>query len=698
MKLKWNLADEILEEMPKGPGQLSFHHTRPSVTAAEHGRTIMKLDPETLTLWMPEKEEISLEGLAAAKAQGNELVLTYEDDTTRQVHASRHAGQIAHLLQGLLSHTKPVQLTPVTPTAQLEADKRYDKEAAALAVTEITAQQLYDQSKAYGQVNDRASEWNALTRAAELSHPDAHFQLATYLATGMYGHKADPAAAYHHMEQAAHLGHKDAPYYLANWNRTGFGTDKNLEQAVLWYKQDESPKALTQLALLYGDELHDTEKAVEAATRALAMTKVAKTREILTKKLDLWSLPENHEEKEILQAFRTSQAQAHPAAPLKVTAADLMEQAAQYAQVEDRESEWNCLVRAAELSHPKAHYQLATYLATGMYGHPADPETAFEHMRDAADLGNPDAAYYLGSWSRNGFGTEKDLDQAEFWLKKDNTLKGKIQLALLYGDDRQEPEKAIALADEILGETKVDHTTKVMTARKAKWRQAQDALKLASGRNLRIAHVLNDAKEYDLAAEFLEKAAPYSVEAKYLLGLLYLKGQGVPADKEKAREYLEAAADLQPDSLYYLTYLENDQNKAREYGEKYLEKGTNEEFKEQVRHFLHPESPESLRRKGLEKLQSGDESGLDLLKQAADGNDETAKLLWAEAMLDKEPEAAVKILKEEADKGVPDAMALMAYAYANGLGVARDAWKAQWLLQRAASRGSRLARQWITRS
>lgn len=696
MKLTWNLTEDILRQLPKGAGQLSFHYTRPAITATEHGHTLMVLDPDMLTLHMPEKVQIPLEGLRTVTADKTGLVLTYEDDTVIRAHASQYASQIARLLSGMLQQKRPVHIPAGNEKEELEAARRYQKGEAALKVDSISGQELYEEAVAYAQVNDRTREWKALKRAAELSHPDAHYQMAVYLAAGMYGQAADPVSAYHHMEQAAHLGNKSAPYYLANWYRTGFGTEKDLEKAVLWYQQDDSVKSLVQLAMLYGDELHDRKKAVETAGEALAKTQVAKTREILQKKLEAWSQLENEEEKEGLQAWTNYHSHIQASPQLKVTAADLMEQAKEYAQVEDREAEWNCLVRAAHLNHPQAHYQLGTYLATGMYSHPTDPQGAFVHMRNAADLGNPDAAYYLGSWSRTGFGTEKDLKQAEFWLKKDDTLKGKIQLALLYGDDLEDYGKAISLADEILAASQVVHTKKVMGKKKAGWQKRQDALRLEAGKDLRIAHVLNDAKEYDLAAEFLEKAAPYSVEARYLLGLLYLKGQGVPADKNKAREYLSTATDLQPESLYYLTYLEEDKDKAREYGEAYLKKGTNLAHKGQVQQYLHPDSPASLRRKGVELLENGDMSGVKVLKQAADGGDAQARLLWAQAMLEKDPGQAVSVLKEEADKGVADAMALLAYCYANGLGVVRDGWRAQWLLQRAAANGSRIAREWIT--
>ena len=699
MKLIWNAADQVLAQLPKGAGQLSMHLHRPMIEGREHNRTLMTLTPHKLTLYMPEKTELTMEGLESAAAQHNELILIYDDGTCIRAHAGSYANQIAQLLDGLLkdepatSPYKSDELSHDEAVREHQSGKTYIDEEQKKA-DKLTADQYYEQSRNYAELDDRKSEWESLEKAASLGSDKAHYQMATYLATGMHGQTASPEQAYAHMESAARLGNKEANYYLANWLRQGFGTEKNPEKAILFYQQDDSPKSLVQLAILYGDELGDTDKAIRTANKALNATLINKTRQILKRKLEMWSEP--GEEKAILNANKNYHDHITISIPTRVTAADLMDQAKGYAQVEDRESEWNALVRAAELSHPQAHFQLATYLASGMYGHPVVPGEAYEHMSDAADLGNKDAAYYLGAWNRQGFGTEKDLAQAEFWLKKDASPKAKAQLALLYGDDMRDYEKAIKLADEIINETKVAHTRKVMSAKKAKWQAAIDEQKKAAGKQLRIAHILNDAGEHELAAEFLEKAAPYSNEARYLLGLLYLKGQGVPVDKEKAKTYFEASKDIQPESLYYLTYLEEDPKKQQEYANAYLKSATNKNRIGQVNNLLHPKNAEQLRKEGIERIKAGDESGTDLLEQAADMGDSDAMIILAEALFETDPKKSVELLNKAAEEHIPDAYALLGYAAANGLGMERDPWKAQWLLQKALANESQIARQWIS--
>ncbi len=556
------------------------------------------------------------------------------------------------------------------------------------------------------------------------------------------------------MKEAAELGSTQAPYYLGSWYRNGVGTEKDLEQADHWLAQDDSVKALIQ-RMLVKEELGDRQAALDLAKDAMAKTSSAKTRGMLQKKLDVWDEPSA--EPAYLKAAGEYNAKEAVSAPKQVSARDLMNMAKGYADVNDFRQERRALEEAARLSHPEANYKLGAYLASGMHENETDPKAAFQWMMHAADLGNSQAPYYLGMWYAGGTGIEQDLEQAAFWLAKDESPKAKMQLALVLKQLERE-EEAERTLQEILDAPEGQGTkaARDLAGRKLRqWRaereKKQEQTQAQTRKSLRIAHVLNDAGEYDLAAEFLEQAAAGgSMEAKYLLALLLVKGQGVAADPERAKTLLEQTKDTRPESLYYLTYLESDPEKKEAYARAYLAGNPEKTRKAQVEKLLGIEEPETvkeepeepaadednpgaiqtaqpelveesqpaqaadggepgsqpvvhedpteavvLRRRGIARIQAGDERGTDDLQKAADMGDVDACLLLGEAMLETDPAQGVKYLETAAKAGIGDGYALLGYAYMNGLGVPADQRRAHILIHEALKRGSRIARQWL---
>ena len=556
------------------------------------------------------------------------------------------------------------------------------------------------------------------------------------------------------MKEAADLGSTQAPYYLGSWYRNGVGTEKDLEQADHWLAQDDSVKALIQ-RMLVKEELGDRQAALDLAKDAMAKTSSAKTRGMLQKKLDVWDEPSA--EPAYLKAAGEYNAKEAVSAPKQVSARDLMNMAKGYADVNDFRQERRALEEAARLSHPEANYKLGAYLASGMHENETDPKAAFQWMMHAADLGNSQAPYYLGMWYAGGTGIEQDLEQAAFWLAKDESPKAKMQLALVLKQLERE-EEAERTLQEILDapEGQATKAARDLAGRKLRqWRaereKKQEQTQAQTRKSLRIAHVLNDAGEYDLAAEFLEQAAAGgSMEAKYLLALLLVKGQGVAADPERAKTLLEQTKDTRPESLYYLTYLESDPEKKEAYARAYLAGNPEKTRKAQVEKLLGIEEPETvkeepeepaadednpgaiqtaqpepveesqpaqaadggepgsqpvvhedpteavvLRRRGIARIQAGDERGADDLQKAADMGDVDACLLLGEAMLETDPAQGVKYLETAAKAGIGDGYALLGYAYMNGLGVPADQRRAHILIHEALKRGSRIARQWL---
>ena len=786
MKLTWNLADKVLAELPQGAGQLDLHHTRPKIEGRDHGRTVFTLTPVSLKLHVPENTAADLHDLTEVKEAGSFLELTYADGHTAKVHSGIHTRQIAQLIQGLLEPEDPLlaSLSQKAETGDVKAmeriagiyEHREDRDKAELwsqkaaharrqtrprvskedreqeqavrkaghdyqsreqeqTPDKLSASDLWLASRGFAEVNDRANEWKYLERAAELSHPDAHYQMGAYLASGMHETEKNEQEAFRHMKEAAELGSSQAPYYLGSWYRSGVGTDKDLEQAEYWLAKDDSVKALIQ-RMLVQEELGNRDKAMELAREAMSRTTSDKTRQLLQKKLDTWR--GGSDEPAYLKAAREYNEKEPASRPKQISAKDLMATALGLAETNDFAGERRALEEAARLSHPEANYLLGAYLASGMHENETDPKAAFRWMMHAADLGNDKAPYYIGMWYANGTGIEKDLDQAVFWLSKDESPKARLQLALVLKSlDRD--EEAEAKLQEIMNApagTATKALRDLAEKKLAQWKTDREAKREQKRKEtqkaLRIAHVLNDAGQNDLAAEFLEQAAAGgSNEAKYLLALLLIKGDGVAADPERARILLEETRETQPESLYYLTYLETDPEKKKACASAYLAGNPEKTRKAQVERFLgidedkpsdqlrQPEKPEpltapadiakqapldkeesssldaeALRRRGIARIQAGDEAGTGDLQKAADMGDTDACLLLGEAMLQTDPAQGVTYLKTAAKAGIGDAYALLGYACMNGLGVKTDRRKAHLLIHEALRRGSRIARQW----
>ncbi|WP_300940920.1 tetratricopeptide repeat protein, partial [Faecalibaculum rodentium] len=650
MKLTWNLADKVLAELPSGAGQLDLHHTRPKIEGRDHGRTVFTLTPVSLQVHVPENNQADLHDLTGAEAAGSFLELTYADGRRSKIHTGIHTDQIAALLQGLLEPEDPMlaslslkaeagDIKAMEQIAEIyehreddekadiwrekaaqsrknehnrmhmkkadrkheealrQAGRDYQEKRDSDVPESLSANDLWLASRGFAEVNDRSNEWKYLQRAAELSHPEAHYQMGAYLASGMHETEKDEQEAFRHMKEAADLGSTQAPYYLGSWYRNGVGTEKDLEQTDHWLAQDDSVKALIQ-RMLVKEELGDRQAALDLAKDAMAKTSSAKTRGMLQKKLDVWNEPSA--EPAYLKAAGEYNAKEAVSAPKQVSARDLMNMAKGYADVNDFRQERRALEEAARLSHPEANYKLGAYLASGMHENETDPKAAFQWMMHAADLGNSQAPYYLGMWYAGGTGIEQDLEQAAFWLAKDESPKAKMQLALVLKQLERE-EEAERTLQEILDAPEGQGTkaARDLAGRKLRqWRaereKKQEQTQAQTRKSLRIAHVLNDAGEYDLAAEFLEQAAAGgSMEAKYLLALLLVKGQGVAADPERAKTLLEQTKDTRPESLYYLTYLESDPEKKEAYARAYLAGNPEKTRKAQVEKLLGIEEPET---------------------------------------------------------------------------------------------------------
>ena len=160
----------------------------------------------------------------------------------------------------------------------------------------------------------------------------------------------------------------------------------------------------------------------------------------------------------------------------------------------------------------------------GDHGLDQNPEQAFYWFQKLSELENETAQYNLGLLYAKGFGVERNLEKAAFWMER----------AGENGDD-----DGASLAKKYL---KMQENLKKAEAGDA---QAQANLAgdfMASAGSLKPAGA---GEDYKLALYWAEKsAAQNNGKGLWILALAYEHGRGVEEDKEKAVEIYRRGADL----------------------------------------------------------------------------------------------------------------------------------------------------------
>ena len=158
-------------------------------------------------------------------------------------------------------------------------------------------------------------------------------------------------------------------------------------------------------------------------------------------------------------------------------------------------------------------------------------------MRQAAESGEVSGQYRLGLAYRDGTGVPKDAQQAYFWLS--------LAAAFSIGDAHAAAQSA--LSDVTKGMTDTD----IRAADKLGFAEIQrlaDVGRAWAQAFLGAAYHAGTSdltpKNPALGVQWLEKAAAQGeVRAQFLLGMTYLRGDGIPADARRAMAFFRAAAD-----------------------------------------------------------------------------------------------------------------------------------------------------------
>ena len=156
-------------------------------------------------------------------------------------------------------------------------------------------------------------------------------------------------------------------------------------------------------------------------------------------------------------------------------------------------------------------------------------EKVDELLRPLAEKDDPYAAFVLGLMAARGEGRARDLSLAETWWKKSAAAGNSLaQFNLGYLHFRG-----------VLGAQDFAKAREYWT--KAAGQKQADAL---FGLGVMDSNGLDGATDRKAAFKNYQGAAVLGHPlAEYELGLAYLEGRGVKADKQKAREFLRKAAD-----------------------------------------------------------------------------------------------------------------------------------------------------------
>ncbi len=202
-----------------------------------------------------------------------------------------------------------------------------------------------------------------------------------------------------------------------------------------------------------------------------------------------------------------------------------------------------------------------------------DFEKAKTWYLKACDLDSTEAMCVLGYYSLNGLDGQVDLDTAVEYFTKAIDLgddRGRIGLARAYmagyGDENTSDELAYNAIENAFSNEKNALSSYYMAY----------VLENGIGTDVNISEAISlyeevaSEKDLDIYDDYLPNAA------NVRLGLIYMHGNGIESDYEKAKDYFEMAADQNyPEGLYYVGQLyengigvDEDYEKAMEYYEK----------------------------------------------------------------------------------------------------------------------------------
>lgn len=384
------------------------------------------------------------------------------------------------------------------------------------------------------------------------------------------------------------------------------------------------------------------------------------------------------------------------------------------------------LIREVNFGHVPAMYKLGLIYANGDNGLPRDHSKALSLFYNAAKHNYRDAEYAVGLYALNGWGMNKSLPHAMYWLRK-AALHGSPRAQFLLGyiyengvsdgkpDQYVEKESSRAKAMYSLAAQNGIPGAQVRLAQmyasgvfnpSADVSTQKKDLKIAFKLYRAAAKAHVQSAEINLAYFYAShkvssnnQAYAYSVARKYadmgnqnaklLLGILYSKGVGVAQNNQKAIEITESIVRDDVDNpianfiLGTLYYQEHNQPKQ---SIKYLEKAA-----QQGSLFASYNLAIIAKKNG-----ASEDRFITLLRKSANENFDDASLLIADhylqqASLEGGAKVAARIYQSLAERHNATAQLKLAYMYQHGIYYTKDPKAAFNWYRKSAQNGNAIA-------
>ena len=221
-------------------------------------------------------------------------------------------------------------------------------------------------------------------------------------------------------ESLRHWADRDNPWaqvYYGEWLKTGFGVEKNVPEAVKWFRRSAElncPDAFYQLGICYenGEGVAVDLNEAEAWYRKALVAGYGPSAQN-----DLDRIAWLRSTGAVVTSYAANS--TRPDAVPRVSEADRLLQEAQDLYLrQDFAASMENLRRSAELGNPWAQAYCGEWLMAGGFGVEKDASEAVKWFRRSAELNCPEAFYQLGICYENGEGVAADPDEAEAWYRK----------------------------------------------------------------------------------------------------------------------------------------------------------------------------------------------------------------------------------------------------------------------------------------
>ena len=222
----------------------------------------------------------------------------------------------------------------------------------------------------------------------------------------------------------------------------------------------------------------------------------------------------------------------------------------------DFQSAYECFLKAAREGHVQAMYEIGNHYYSGLDG-PADTERATFWYRMAAEKNHAGAQQQLGKILNGGIGIGANKAEGQKWLSLANQAKENTEYdpdaatsakpaskPLKSGADKKQSRSKIASKSVPAKATTSKKHKPVKMAKVSQRRKPESASKVArKNKPESTADVFPEAQLISYIKDFPSGPDIIKPELQYRVGMLYLKGKGLPQNTLTALTWLEKAAE-----------------------------------------------------------------------------------------------------------------------------------------------------------